>query len=137
MTYSTAQRYTTPISDLPNLDDLEHDGGLIPPEQMAKVQKVIRGSHIVPPESGMNPRPQSQPQHYPQQPAHHYEQFTQEYDNRNEPKSFNMPHGSPTCLEVAEHVVNCPICSKFYSNDKTVYIIAIIVLTVIVILLLK
>jgi hypothetical protein len=52
-------------------------------------------------------------------------------------KHFNMPIGSPSCLDVAEHVSKCPICSKFYNTDKTIYIIAIITLTIICILLLK
>ena len=50
---------------------------------------------------------------------------------------FNMPVGSPSCLDVAEHVSKCPICSKFYNTDKTIYIIAIITLAIICILLLK
>ena len=52
-------------------------------------------------------------------------------------KTFNMPPGTPTCLDVAEHIANCPICSKFYNTDKTIYIIAIIALAIICILLLK
>jgi hypothetical protein len=50
---------------------------------------------------------------------------------------YNMPDNTPSCLDIAEHVVNCPICSKFYNDDKTIYIIAIIVLAVICLLLLK
>ena len=48
-----------------------------------------------------------------------------------------MPDGTPSCLDVAEHIANCPICSKFYSTDKTIYIIAIVILSIICILLLK
>jgi len=59
-------------------------------------------------------------------------------DNENNNiKSFNMPDNSPSCLEVAEHVANCPICSKFYNNDKTIYIVAIIVLSIVCLILLK
>jgi hypothetical protein len=47
------------------------------------------------------------------------------------------PVGSPTCLEIADHVGSCPICSRFYKNDNTVYIIAIVILAIICILLLK
>lgn len=50
---------------------------------------------------------------------------------------FNMPIGSPSCLDVADHISKCPICSKFYNTDKTIYIIAIITLAIICILLLK
>jgi len=41
------------------------------------------------------------------------------------------------CVEVAEHVKECPVCSKVYDNDKTVYIVIIVVLAIICILLLK
>jgi hypothetical protein len=34
-------------------------------------------------------------------------------------------------------VGSCPICSRFYHNDNTVYIIAIVILSIICILLLK
>lgn len=52
-------------------------------------------------------------------------------------KHFNTPICSPSCLDVAEHISKCPICSKFYNTDKTIYIIAIITLVIICILLLK
>ena len=31
-------------------------------------------------------------------------------------KTYNMPSDSPSCLSVAEHIANCPICSKFYNS---------------------
>jgi len=52
-------------------------------------------------------------------------------------KHFNMPICYPSCLDVAEHISKCPICSKFYNTDKTIYIISIITLVIICILLLK
>jgi len=51
---------------------------------------------------------------------------------------YNIPQNSPySCLDVAGHIDNCPICSKFYNNDKSVYIVTIIVLVIICIILLK
>jgi len=54
---------------------------------------------------------------------------------------YNVPQfrsvGAPTCLDIADHVSQCPICSKFYNNDKTLYILAIAILMVICILLFK
>lgn len=47
------------------------------------------------------------------------------------------PSNKPTCLAVAEHTADCKVCSKLYNNDKTVYIIAIVLLSIICILLLK
>lgn len=44
---------------------------------------------------------------------------------------------TPSCLDIHSHITNCPICSKFFKNDNSVYIISIIILSVICILLLK
>lgn len=42
-----------------------------------------------------------------------------------------------TCVEIAKHIKECPICSKFYDTDKSIYIIVIIVLAICCIVLLK
>lgn len=42
-----------------------------------------------------------------------------------------------SCLEISRHVTNCPICSKFYENDKSSYVIFIVILIVIIIILFK
>ncbi len=42
-----------------------------------------------------------------------------------------------SCIEVANHIKSCPICSKFYDNDKSMYIITIIILIVICIILIR
>lgn len=42
-----------------------------------------------------------------------------------------------SCLDVSNHVENCPICRRIYKNDKTVLIIAIVILSILCILLLK
>jgi hypothetical protein len=141
------KRNVTYIDDLPELEDLESHpgmnggpssmmgvGGHVPFQQQgppggipAKFQKFIRQPMGSPhPGSGMapyNPPPQQeffQPQQQPQQEAH-----------------TRPPVGSPTCLEIHDHVQQCPICSKFFNNDNTVYIIAIVILSIICILLLK
>lgn len=41
------------------------------------------------------------------------------------------------CIDVAEHINSCPICSKFYNVDKTPYILAIVILSIVCIILLK
>ena len=41
------------------------------------------------------------------------------------------------CLDVSNHVENCPICRKLYKNDKTVMIIVIVILAILCLLLLK
>jgi len=47
-----------------------------------------------------------------------------------DPQSFR-------CIDVARHIKNCPICIKFYDNDRSLYIIIIIILAIICIILLK
>lgn len=47
------------------------------------------------------------------------------------------PQSTINCIDVANHIKNCPICSKFYDNDKTMYVITIIVLIVICIILIR
>jgi len=59
----------------------------------------------------------------------------QEQTNDNGVKTYNMPENSPSCLSVAEHIANCPICSKFYKNDNIMFIGAIGVLVVVICLL--
>ena len=42
-----------------------------------------------------------------------------------------------SCIDIARHIKSCPICSRFYDNDKSAYIIGIVFLLVICIILLK
>ena len=149
----------TPIEMLPDLEDLErgnHRGnnsqfGSSPGYQTTQIlsgegsddqvkinNKFIRGRHHPPHEqAGMTPYNEvpissnSIPQH---------EQISNESPLQQQQSNltkYNMPDGTPSCLDVAEHIANCPICSKFYCNDKTIYIIAIVVLAIICVLLLK
>jgi hypothetical protein len=41
------------------------------------------------------------------------------------------------CLSIARHVENCPICSKLYDTDKTLYILAILGLLILCFLMVK
>ena len=41
------------------------------------------------------------------------------------------------CLDVHSHIQTCPICSRFFKHDNSLYIIAIIVLSIICIILFK
>lgn len=142
------KRNVTMIDDLPDLEDLESRPGMYggPPNMMGvgqhvpfqnqgppggipeKFRKFIRpGMGHPPPESGMGP--------YGGGP--HQQQFFAPPPQQLQEAPMRPPVGSPTCLEIADHVGSCPICSRFYKNDNTVYIIAIVILAIICILLLK
>jgi hypothetical protein len=152
--------FTTPIENLPELEDLEagnsHNSNtynkqdILPVGESEKFAKYIRGNHNVPQESGMlhmNPNPNTDkndfqphmniPQRSIQTPMHYREMYEQTPIEEPVAKTYKMPLNSPSCLDVADHIANCPICSKFYNTDNTIYIIAIVILAVICILLLK
>ena len=162
MSYSTAsaQKFTM-IDDLPDLDDLEgpppHQrainrgqirgsrypgAAMLPNGQEDKFGRFIRQPHGTLPEAGMSSRgPPPHMDGHPMggpPPDHAVPMLEERYQKPEEgAKTYAMPANSPSCLDVAEHIANCPICSKFYNDDKSIYIIAIIVLAVICILLLK
>lgn len=129
----------TYIDDLPDLDDIE--GGMpgnggIPHNIPEKYRKFIRPSHAPPNEAGMQSYGGPQVEHMghmehmgPGGQVESYSQLTNQYSK--------LLHGSPTCIEVADHIASCPICSRFYTNDKSACIIAIVVLAIICIILLK
>ena len=137
---------------LPDLEDLEKSDyspmNVLPPGEAEKFGRYIRGNHHngIVKQSGMTPdvhsvHPRHRHHHHQQ---HNYNDQKENYDfhkheeqEEDRIKTFNMPSGTPSCLDVAEHIANCPICSKFYNTDKTIYIIAIVVLCIICILLLK
>ena len=142
--YSTMQNIT-PIDQLPELEDLERGNSMLPENEDNKYSKFIRGSHVSPQQSGMNPY-NNQNQQQNQQNQQNQQQYQPEMYKDNKEQIFNdvgsvpkytLQDGSPTCIDVANHIATCPICSKFYNNDKTIYIIAIILLALICILLLK
>lgn len=91
--------------------------------RQAHVPPIESGMHIVPANQGMVNTSISQENYMPPPPP---------------PSSPHQSiHDGNSCLAIAEHVKDCPICSKFYKNDNTVYIIVIVVLAIICILLLK
>jgi len=128
----------TMIDDLPELQDIESKenphsfpyGENLPPAVIDKYQKHIRQKHIPSSQSGMG---MSSP---------YMESFStgppKEHMHIDTESAFVNPSlDSITCLQISHHIKDCPICSKFYSNDKTVYIIAIVVLAFICLILLK
>lgn len=141
--YATMRpRNTTLIDELPDLEDVEsgfgnkYQGDLMPShiDQRQIFRNKIRQAHSPPPESGMGREHGAIVPHNPQQQML---DFPMMEDAPPAPQGIQMPPNSPSCLDVCSHVMNCPICSKFYNNDRTMYIIAIIFLSVICIILLK
>jgi hypothetical protein len=56
----------------------------------------------------------------------------------NYAESFVMPVGPQfNCMDVAHHIQKCPLCSKFYDNDKSIFWAAIVLLAIACIYLLK
>jgi hypothetical protein len=129
------KKNVTYIDDLPDLDDLESGGGFNTQHMeedynQPKYQKFIRNPGGIPPphpESGMNNQGGQK-----QQQNEFFEPPQQKQQANMRPIS-----DTPSCLEIHDHIQQCPICSRFYKNDNTVYIIAIVILSIICILLLK
>ena len=83
----------------------------------------------------------------PQRPVQVFQRSLQRSLERGPQRSLERPvEGSlidfderirkMNCVDIAEHVRVCPICSKFYSNtDKNFYLIVIFVLCVVCLIL--
>lgn len=73
-------------------------------------------------------------------PRHYYPQHNSVPSNTAHLNYVIEGYDNPpklTCLDVANHIQNCPICSKFYENDKSMYIVIIIILLIMCIILVK
>ena len=161
--YRNHPQNTTSIDELPDIEELEGPNpfqpairnhlkeskypgsSMIPVSETDKIKKYIRNGHNPLAESGMNNMyidPHQNPMNTNLNSMYNDDEslqnYPQQYLNQNQHlKTFNMPANSPSCIEFCEHVVNCPVCSRLYNNDKTIYIIAIVILSFICILLLK
>lgn len=156
MTHYTNLNNVTPIEFLPNLEDIDSSYNtntsrnysgvtMVPSDEVKRVSRNIRDSHVTPSQAGMNHynnhnMPVTMSNDMVNYGNHNYENpnYGVMIDQQEKPfTTFNMPKDSPSCLSFAEHHANCPICSRFYNNDKTIYIIAIVVLSIVCILLLN
>lgn len=146
----------TMIEDLPDLDELDdrhvtfapsgargqeqfHNGRH--PDDDGKYKRAIREDHMPLRGSGMGGNEHYAPQHPPHPPHPPPRPPPQPQPQYVQPPPEEKPieyfHGSPSCIDVAYHIRECPICSQFYKNDKAPYMITIIILAIICILLLK
>jgi hypothetical protein len=104
-----------------------------------------------------------QPQHQQMQPQHHQQiqmQMQPQHHQQIQPPSYEYPYQTLynkyipqenfqttstfqpqqrelTCRDLALHIEDCPLCSKVYRNDNTIYVIIIIFLVIIIGILLK
>ena len=44
---------------------------------------------------------------------------------------------APTCIDVADHTTNCPVCSRLYKSPNGVFITVIVLLLLLIVLLTK
>lgn len=150
-----SNRNVTPVEDIYNLEDLDNKDIIsYIPEQQQKVKKYIRNqnrNHHS--QSGMAPHVISEYPYGLQNNNVFENENENESENENENENFyennynyrnqnnnyvikKQPHEF-SCLEVASHIDNCPICTRFYKNDNTGYIIVITILVIFCFLLLK
>ena len=141
---SNNPQYTTAIAELPDLEELESSRHN--PKQMSrkldivpnseKYDKFLKNNYTPPDEAGMNYREQPQ-EMYMQQNMQNMQNMQMGYMEQ-QPQYKEMYDGrEPSCIQIANHISNCPICIKFYNNDKTLYILAIVILAIFCILLIK
>jgi hypothetical protein len=135
----------TRIEDLPDIDDFagvanprEGGGGNNPgADQVGSIldrQKYIRKSQKMMQDAGMGaygPPPQGGPEE-PQFQEEEMVPMPRELRIPSRPDPMNFH-----CIDIATHIQNCPVCSKFYNGDKSLYNIIIVVLAIVCILLLK
>lgn len=145
--YSQKRNDVTYIEDLPTLEDLEgSDNGpserfQTPGSVPEKFKKFIRSAHSPPSAAGMESFTPPHPEQFAQVPQ--MGRMTQsgpmasDEFNKMPMEYAKMLAHTPSCLQIHDHVIACPICNKFYKNDTSVYIIAIVVLSIICIVLLK
>ena len=134
----------TYLKDLPDLDDLEGDNidnrsansrfpmqEQIPSAMSEKIKRMIRPSMgSLATESGMGRYGSTPPQEF----YENKQDFTPPVQNE---VIAPISKDTPNCLDIYSHIDSCPICSSFFKRDTSIYIIAIVILSIICILLLK
>lgn len=91
-------------------------------EQYRKYENYSDAKNITVPSSAEVPR---------------YENMSQPRYMSSEPEREPPSHAVISCIDAANHVSSCPVCSKLYTCDKTIYLVIIAILTILVILLAK
>ena len=86
---------------------------------------AMNGGKYIPPQPPVQYQPQPQPQ--PQQLQYYQPVQSQHYYDQQD----------ISCISIANHIKECPICSKFYNCDNSIYIICIVLLIIVCVILLK
>jgi hypothetical protein len=126
------KRGVTPIEDLIDLDNEERN------ETIGKVRnRAIRNL-------GMNGGMSEYEKVYSQPPPPQQRQIEPEHSYLPPPpqayhhQHVNMPsYENISCLVISDHAHNCPVCSRLYNTDKSIYIVIISILVIICIIMLK
>ena len=120
------QRNVTYISELPELEDLEKNENTKKGIKSYHIKEPMRLSHM----SGMSYR------HGDYGPSR--ENLSDPIIDHPEERYENFHHRySSPCMDLANHMKDCPICSRFYNNDRMMYIIAIVLLSLLCLMLIK
>jgi hypothetical protein len=111
------KKNVTLIKELPNLEDVHEVQALYYPKN-EQIQKMIRNPHVTPQEAGMQLEAPS---------------FENMYYRGTEP--LPIPPQPLHCVDIANHIKDCPVCSKLYHHDSSSYIAVIVVLVIICLIL--
>lgn len=127
----------TRIEDLPELSDIETygdssgmGGGTVDPKMNKYIRNHTRQAY------NNNMDIPSQRNNLEPYPGQNY--MIEEQPKQHAYREFYEPTPLPTklnCLDVCNHIKDCPLCSKYYHNDNTLFIIIIVSLLILTIIL--
>ena len=99
-------------------------------------KEVAISHHPSPPSSPSHPSPTYNPirsmRSYGRSP--YYQEDQQQPPHYNIPSEITSPRNLH-CIVIADHIVDCPICSRFYRNYTPIYNVIIFILVVILMIM--
>ena len=125
----------------PNYSDVENKNFIHPQMQYKNMHHNI--PHNMPhnmPHNIPHNIPHNMPyniQSNPHKQFNNYAYENQAYKNNDYYEPYEPVKATPSCVDVADHVKSCNVCSRLYQSDKTMYYIIISILAIICIILLK
>lgn len=116
------------IEDLDIPEASSFGNNILEPEMHAKVAGMIRKTPPpLHPNSGMVPRPQPINQSQESGSTEPFQNMSPIFD----------PVYDISCIQISNHIRDCPICSRLYQSDKTIYLLTIFFLLAVCLLLIK